>query len=53
MRTEGLKAKYKSTIEVFYNNCQKYFPIGLANLSTVIASEAKQSLGFSKRLLRR
>ena len=27
----------------FYNNCQKCVPIDLANLSKVIASEAKQS----------
>ena len=33
--------------------CQKYIPTGLANLSKVIASEAKQSPGFAKRLLRR
>jgi hypothetical protein len=26
-----------------YSNCQKYVPIDLANLSKVIASEAKQS----------
>jgi hypothetical protein len=37
----------------FYNNCQKCVPIDLANLSKVIASEAKQSLRVSKRLLRR
>ena len=37
----------------YYSNCQKYVPIDLANLSKVIASEAKQSLRFSKRLLRR
>jgi hypothetical protein len=36
-----------------YNDCQKYAPVDLANLSKVIASEAKQSLRFSKRLLRR
>jgi hypothetical protein len=36
-----------------YRNCQKYVPLDLANLSKVIASEAKQSLRFSKRLLRR
>jgi len=36
-----------------YSNCQKYVPIDLANLLKVIASEAKQSLRFSKRLLRR
>jgi hypothetical protein len=33
--------------------CQKYVPIDLANPAKVIASEAKQSLRFSKRLLRR
>jgi hypothetical protein len=37
----------------YYNNGQKYVPIDLANLSTVIASGAKQSLKVSKRLLRR
>jgi uncharacterized protein (DUF2267 family) len=36
-----------------YNNCQKYVPIESANFSKVIASEAKQSLRASKRLLRR
>jgi hypothetical protein len=36
-----------------YNGCQKYVPIELADLSKVIASEAKQSLRASKRLLRR
>ncbi|MGD8393356.1 MAG: hypothetical protein PVH74_17615, partial [Desulfobacterales bacterium] len=36
-----------------YSGCQKYVPIELVNLSKVIASEAKQSLRFCKRLLRR
>ena len=33
--------------------CQKYVPIDIAIPAKVIASEAKQSLRFSKRLLRR
>jgi hypothetical protein len=37
----------------FYSGCQKYVPIELVNLSKVIASEAKQSPRFCKRLLRR
>jgi hypothetical protein len=37
----------------YYSNGKKYIPLDLANLSKVIASEAKQSLRFSKRLLRR
>jgi hypothetical protein len=36
-----------------YSGCQKYVPIELVNLSKVIASEAKQSPRFCKRLLRR
>jgi hypothetical protein len=36
-----------------YNDCQKYVPMDLAHYSKVIASEAKQSLRLSKRLLRR
>jgi hypothetical protein len=36
-----------------YSGCQKYNPIDIANPSTVIASEAKQSLRVCKRLLRR
>ena len=39
--------------ETNYSGCQKYVPIELVNLSKVIASEAKQSLRFCKRLLRR
>ena len=36
-----------------YSGFQKYVPIEFVNLSKVIASEAKQSLRFCKRLLRR
>jgi hypothetical protein len=36
-----------------YSICQKYDSIDLVNLSSVIASEAKQSLRFAKGLLRR
>ena len=36
-----------------YSGCQKYIPIDIANPSKVIASEAKQSPRFCKRLLRR
>jgi hypothetical protein len=36
-----------------YNNYQKHVPIDLTCLSSVIASEAKQSLRLSKGLLRR
>jgi hypothetical protein len=36
-----------------YSNWQKYVPIDLANLSKVIANEAKQFIRFCKRLLRR
>ena len=36
-----------------FSSSQKYVPIDLANLSTVIASKAKQSHRFWKRLLRR
>jgi hypothetical protein len=40
-------------VSASYNNCQKYVPIDLQNLSRVIASGAKQSRRLSKRLLRR
>jgi hypothetical protein len=36
-----------------YSGCRKYVAIDLANLLKVIASGAKQSRMFSKRLLRR
>jgi hypothetical protein len=39
--------------KLIYSGFQKYVPIEFVNLSKVIASEAKQSLRFCKRLLRR
>jgi hypothetical protein len=38
-----LKALRGVTAEPTYDNCQKYGPIDLMKLSSVIASEAKQS----------
>jgi hypothetical protein len=35
--------KMEGIVDALYNNCRKYDPIDLANLSTVIASGAKQS----------
>jgi hypothetical protein len=45
--------QYRMAAAANYRNCQKYVPLDSANLSKVIASEAKQSLRLSKRLLRR
>jgi hypothetical protein len=47
------KSGLQNTALPLYSNCQNYVPIDLANLSKVIASEAKQSIKVSKRLLRR